>query len=159
MRNLKRLGGIAIAVALAVVLAGPAVASDITVGQFIQKIARAKNLNATDARIAADSLAAVGISVPRNLRLDAPLTEGDVAAIARSAGINVRTASPDAAFGSAKADRFVSSFGGELRTANGEGREARYRKGYGEGEGENENPGQGKGKGKGKNGRTPTDPY
>ena len=157
MRNLKRLGGIAIAVALAVVLAGPAVASDITVGQFIQKIARAKNLNATDARIAADSLAAVGIAVPRNLRLDAPLTEGDVAAIARSAGINVRTASPDAAFGSAKADRFVSSFGGELRTANGEGREARYRKGYGEGE--NENPGQGKGKGKGKNGRTPTDPY
>ena len=43
MRNLKRLGGIAIAVALAVVLAGPAAASDITVGQFIQKIASAKN--------------------------------------------------------------------------------------------------------------------
>ena len=156
MRNLKRLGGIAIAVALAVVLAGPATASDITVGQFIQKIARAKNLNANDARIAIDSLAAVGIAVPSNLRLDAPLTEGDVSAIARSAGLNVRTASPDAAFGSAKADRFVSSFGGDLRTAQGDTRERRYRKGHGEGEDEN---GQGKGKGKGKNGRTPTDPY
>ena len=108
---------------------------------------------------AADSLAAVGISVPQNLRLGATLTEGDVAAIARSAGINVRTASPSAAFGSAKADRFVSSFGGELRTANGDGREARYRKSSGYGEGEDENPGSGKGKGKGKNDRTPTDPY
>ena len=159
MRNLKRLSGIAIAVALAVVLAGPAAASDITVGQFIQKIASAKHLSAGDARIAADSLSAAGISIPRNLRFDAPLTEGDVAAIARSAGINVRTASPDAAFGSAKADRFVSSFSGALRTSNGDSREARYRKGnggYGEGEDED---GQGKGKGKGKNGRTPVDPY
>jgi len=157
MRNLKRLGGIAIAVALAVVLAGPAVAADMTVGQFIQKIARAKNLNATDARIAADSLAAVGITVPSNLRLDAYLTEGDVAAIARSAGLNVRTASPDAAFGTEKADRFLNSFSGDLRTSTGDSRQARYRKGDGEGEGEN--PGNGKGKGKGKNGRTPTDPY
>ena len=134
MRNLKRLGGIAIAVALAVVLAGPAVASDITVGQFIQKIARAKGLNASDARIAADSLAAVGISVPSSLRMGSTLTEGDVAAIARAAGLNVRTASPDAAFGSAKADRFVNSFSGDLRSSKGDSRERRYRKGHNNGD-------------------------
>jgi opacity protein-like surface antigen len=165
MRNVKRLGAVAIAVVLAIALAAPAVAADITVGQFIQQLARAKNLNATDAKIAADSLAAVGIALPSNLRYGAVLTEGDVSAIARSAGLNVRTASPQSSFDSRKSERFFSSFSRELEGDTAGVRERdRFRKGGDEGgdempNGEAEEPsGKGKGKGKGKNGRTPSEP-
>ena len=163
MRNVKRLGAVAVAVVLAVALAAPTQATEITVGQFVQQLAKAKNLNATDAKIAADSLAAVGIVLPP-MNYGAVLTEGDVAVIARSAGLNVRTATPDAEFGAAKSARFFSSFSGELDEDNGIRTRASYRKGTGEDEaeapnGEGEAPdGKGKGEGKGKNGRTPSEP-
>jgi len=162
MRNVKRLGAMAVAVVLAVAFAAPAQATEITVGQFVQQLARAKNLNATDARIAADSLAAVGVVLPP-LNYGAALTEGDVALIARSAGLNVRTATPNAAFSANKSNRFFTSFSGELDEDNGIRTRRSYRKSEpGEDEapdGEAEAPdGKGKGPGKGKNGRTPSEP-
>lgn len=163
MRNVKRLGAVAIAVVLAIALAAPAGAAELTVGQFIQQIARAKNLNATDAKIAADSLAAAGFSLPSSLDYGAVLSEGDVAAIARSVGLNVRTTNPGATFDSQKAQRFLTSFDGELTGSPGV-RQRNFRKGEPEGgdempDGETEAPdGTGKGKGKGKNGRTPSEP-
>ncbi len=158
MRNLKRLGAVAIAIAL--LAAVPTMAADMTVGQFVQQLARAKNLDATDGQTAADALGASGMRLPSGLNLDAPLTEGDVAAIARTAGLNVRTANPDARFDAAKSARFFSSFSGELKAANGDFRSRQFRtKGGGdESDGEDEDPGDGKGKGKGKNDRTPTEP-
>ena len=161
MRNVKRLGAVAVAVVLAVALAAPTQATEITVGQFVQQLARSKNLNATDAKIAADSLAAVGVVLPP-LNYGSVLTEGDVALIARSAGLNVRTATPEAAFSANKSARFFSSFSGELEGDNGIRTRTNYRKSSGEDEmpgGEAEEPdGKGKGKGKGKNGRTPSEP-
>ena len=164
MRNVKRLGAVAIAVVLAVALAGAAQAAEITVGQFIQQLAKAKNLNATDAEIAADSLAATGVVLPSGLRYSSALTEGDVAKIARSVGLNVRTATPEATFSSTRSDRFFASFSRELGSdslSSGlrERQGSELRKGEDEDpDGEGEDPGQGKGKGKGKNGRTPSEP-
>jgi len=94
-------------------------ASDITVGSFVQKLAQSKNLNATDARIAADSLRAVGVRVPSDLRLTAPLTEGDVARIARAAGLNVSTNRPEADFTGDQVNQFISTFGTELALVGG----------------------------------------
>jgi len=159
MRNLMRLG--AVAIALVMLAAVPAEAGELTVGQFVQQLARAKNLNATDASVASDALAGVGIILPSNLSYSKVLTEGDVAQIARVAGLNVRTANPTATFDSDKAGRFFSSFSGELRTGNKTYREKQYRKKGASDEdptGEDEDDGSGKGKGKGKNDRTPTEP-
>ena len=175
MKNLKRIGAVAIALVMALAVAGPASASDdITVGEFIQNLARAKNLNASSARAAADSLASVGVFLPRNLDYGKVLTEGDVSSIARSAGLNVRSANPSAKFDSVKADRFFNSFGRELKADNadgGKGSQAQDGKwgwwysSHGEAEDdaetgmEDEGPsGKGKGKGKGKNDMTPSDP-
>ncbi len=175
MRNSMRLGTVAIAVVLAVAVAVPAVASEITVGQFVQQLARAKNLNATDAKIAADSLAATGVKLPAGLNYGSVLTEGDVTSIARSAGLNVRTTNPDAVFDSTKADRFFSSFDGELRAESKGSSSLRMRrtKDHNQGNGGDEvdhcadrpgNNGNGKGcgfgrgKGKGKGDITPSEP-
>lgn len=155
MRNLMRLGAVAIAVIVLAAL--PVNAGELTVGQFVQQLARAKNLNATDASVASDALAGVGIILPSTLSYSTLLTEGDVAQIARVAGLNVRTANPMATFDSDKADRFFTSFSSELRTGDKTYREKQYRK-KGAGEGEDEDDGSGKGKGKGKNDRTPTEP-
>ena len=157
MRNLVRFGAVAIALALLTVV--PVEAGEMTVGQFVQQLARAKNLNATDANVASDALAGVGIVLPSSLSYSNVLTEGDVASIARVAGLNVRTANPTAIFGSEKASRFFSSFSSELRTGNKTYRERKFRKkGKDEDGGEGEDPGSGKGKGKGKGDRTPTEP-
>jgi hypothetical protein len=160
MRKLMRLGVMAMGLALAVMLTAPAMANDITVGEFVQQLARAKNLNANDARTAADALASVGIQLP-TLDYNTILTEGEVASIARSAGLNVRTATPAANFDSRKASRFFSSFAGELRTSS-QVREDRIRDGRIKGSDEDGDPeapnGKGKGKGKGKGGVSPSEP-
>jgi hypothetical protein len=159
MRNLMRLGAVALAVAL--LAAVPVTASDMTVGQFVQQLARAKNLNASDPGVAKDALAGAGVLLPSNLDFAAPLTEGDVAKIARVAGLNVRTANPTATFDSGKADRFFSSFSGELRNGDKTYRSRQQRKREepdGESESDLEDDGSGKGKGKGKGERTPTEP-
>ena len=98
-------------------LALPTFAADITVGSFLQKLAQSKNLNATDARIAADSLRGIGVRVPADMRLMAPLTEGDVARIARAAGLNVTTNRPDASFTEEQVATFIVAFQAELANA------------------------------------------
>jgi len=153
MRKLGRIGALALAFVIVAAVAAPVVmANDVTVGDFIQRLARAKNLNATDAAIAADSLRAVGVSVPANLRFSDRLTEGHVAVIARNAGLNVRTSSPEANFDDAMVDRFFVSFASELGDVDddpilGLGKDK---------DGDEED--KDKGKGKGKNGRTPSEP-
>ena len=167
MKNLKRFGAVAIALVMALAVAVPASASnEITVGEFIQQLARAKNLNASNARVAADSLAAVGVFVPSSLAHGKTLTESDVSSIARSAGLNVRSANPEASFDALKTERFFSSFGRELKADRGgqPGQDTKWGSWWADGKGdegttEDEGPeGSGKGKGKGKNDMTPSDP-
>lgn len=107
------------ALAIAVVLAAaaaPSLAADVTVGQFVQELARAKQLNATDAEIAAESLRSVGVRLPQDLRLSERLTEGDVVRISRAAGLSVSTTNPAAPFDEEQVDRFLVVFGVELGT-------------------------------------------
>ncbi len=115
MRNLLRVGGVAIASVLAVALMSPVIAADdVTIGEFVQRLARAKGLSATDSAVAAEALAKSGVRLPGNLNFGKRLTEGDVAMIARTAGVNVRTGEPDAGFDGEQVDRFFSSFAGDL---------------------------------------------
>jgi hypothetical protein len=168
----KRLAIAAVALAL-VTAGGVAVMANetVTVGQFIQQLARTMNLSAADVSTAVDSLERAGVRLPAELNYSKGLTEGDVATIGRSAGLNLRTGSPDAAFSQDNVDRFFVSFGEEFvpGTRGGEAEQTanaatdvlfdpfnpllRFRE-----NGESEGPGHGKGKGKGKGGRTPTDP-
>lgn len=102
-------------------LALPVPASDeMTVGNFVRRLAQAKNLIAADARIAVDSLREAGIRLPSDLMLSARLTEGDVARISRALGLAVSTNRPDAGFSSEQVDLFFASFRVELTlTADG----------------------------------------
>ena len=96
----------------------PVPASDeMTVGNFIRRLAQTKDLPAADARIAVDSLRAVGIRLPFELELSARLTEGDVARISRALGLAVSTNRPDAGFSSEQVDRFFASLRVELTLA------------------------------------------
>ena len=116
MSNVKRLGVVAVALVMSAALAVPALAaSDVTVGQFLQEFAKAKNLNATDPRIAADSLAAVGVQMPNDVQLSQRLTESVVIKLSRSAGLNLSTSRPEASFSAEQVDRFFATFSGELR--------------------------------------------
>lgn len=170
MRNAKRLSAVAIAFAMVVAIAMPVFAANtITVGEFVQELAAAKNLNATDAAIATDSLAAVGVNLPADLELGASLTEGDVTAISRAMGLNVTTSRPDRNFNSDQVDRFIQSFTTELGKTTGDGfttREVNPPEGNGTGPGNGQSgppfdpfsKGKGKNKGKGKGGMTPSEP-
>jgi len=109
------LRALAVAVLLAAT-AAPALAADITVGQFVQELARAKKLNATDPVIAAESLRTVGVRLPADLGFSRRLTEADVVRIARSAGLLVSTTNPEAPFDQEQMDRFFVVFGSELNT-------------------------------------------
>jgi len=100
-------------VALAVMVPAHA-ASTITVGDFLTQIAFAKNVPATDAAAAAAGLRAGGVNLPA-LELNAPLTEGAVAQVARSLGLTVTTNNPRAPFTQAQAYAFVSAFGPVLK--------------------------------------------
>ncbi|TDI47476.1 MAG: hypothetical protein E2P01_06905 [Acidobacteria bacterium] len=130
-------------------LALPVPASDeMTVGNFVRRLARSKNLKAADARIAVDSLHEAGIRLPSDLALSTRLTEGDVARIARALGLAVSTNRPDAGFSSEQVDLFFASFRVELTLAvdGGAGNSAR-----GNGDGSPFNPYmKGKGGSKGK---------
>jgi hypothetical protein len=155
MRKVSRLAALVAVVSVTAAIAAPAVAApNDTVGRFVQEFAKAKNLNATDPRIAADSLAAVGIRVPADLDFSARLTEGDVARISRSAGLNVTTSRPDTPFSSEQVDRFFQSFGRELNETDGV---TATRAGNGP-KFDPFSKGKGKHKGHGKGHRTPTDP-
>jgi len=114
MRSVTR-SVLAVAVLLAAIGA-PALAAEVSVGQFVQELARAKKLNATDARIAADSLAAVGVRLPAELKLSERLTEADVVQISRAAGLLVSTTNPAAPFDEDQMDQFFVVFGAELES-------------------------------------------
>lgn len=177
MRKVNRLAAVAVALILLAAVAAPALASGSDVGNFLTLLAQSKNLNATDPAIARDSLRAVGVRLPDDLKLDKKLTEADVATISRAAGLLVTTSNPEAYFDETKVDRFFQAFsvelgqneGGDAFTSTecdssvencdnpgvGEG------PGTGNGNGPGFDPfskGRGKKKGKAKGGRTPTDP-
>ena len=153
MKTWMRFGMVSAALVGAVLVAGPALAApgQVTVGQFLVEIAKAKSLNATDGASAAAALRGAGIAVP-SLDLGRALTEGDVVAIGSAAGLRVTTANPGAPFTSGQVDQFLVSFGSELGTSAGDtGQGTRSHDGSGS------NSSKGKGKKKGHN-KTPSDP-
>jgi len=151
---MKRL--FAVTVVLAVVASAvPALASETSVGDFIVKLAETKNVGAVDSRGAVEALRTVGVRLPSDLKLDAPLTEGEVIRIATLAGLNVRTSQPSRSFGRLQVERFFASFASELDTTS----LLRHEEGPPcDGGTDCPNPGQGGGPGNG-NGGPPFDPF
>ena len=168
MKSLTRVSATVAAALLVVALAAPAVAAnDVTVGQFVQRMAMVKNLNSTDAMIAADSLRAVGVRLPADLKMDARLTEADVVNISRAAVLRVTSSNPDKVFTSGQVDSFFFAFSDEIGV-NGDpddenyGNTVRpYGEGYGNGWGPPFDPftkGKGQAKGKAKGWRSAWEP-
>ena len=166
MSKFKRLGVLVVALALAAV---PALAAaSVSVGDFVQGLARAKNLGASDASAAVASLAGVGIRMPAGTDLGRPLTEADVASISRLAGVKVTTTRPDAPFDEQRLQRFFTTFANELgpktggetvSTRNGETPDGQSGDAPGNGPGfDPYSKGKGGSKGKKKGHRTPSDP-
>ena len=114
MKSLIRCGATAVAVALVVAVAAPAFAANITVGEFVQRVAIVKNLDATDARVATDSLRTAGVRLPADLDLNAQLTESYVVAISREVGLRLTSSNPDRVFESDQVDSFFVAFSSEL---------------------------------------------
>ena len=157
--NVKRLGALFVAAAMVLVAVPTFAASDATVGDFVVRLAKARNLAATDARIAYDALRGVGVRLPADMSFSKRLTEGDVARVSRAMGLNVTTATPDNEFTNDQVDRFFSTFAVNIQL-NNTGNDTVA------GDGNNEGPpfnpyskgkGGSKGKKKGHN-FTPTDP-
>jgi hypothetical protein len=69
---------------------------DVTVGRLVQEIARVLELDATDARVARESLSRAGLSLPADLDLNAALTEAEVVRVSRAAGLKLTTSRPEA---------------------------------------------------------------
>lgn len=146
MASIKRIGTIATIAALCLVFVTPAMAaSDITVGDFVQRLAKAKGVAGTDARVASDSLRGIGIRLPAELNFASRLTEGDVAVISRAAGLTVRTSNPLNDFTSQQTEMFFISFKDDLGDGGNQTRS-------------HDNPGEGGGPGNG-NGGPPFDPF
>ena len=146
MTRIKRFATVAVAAALSLALVAPAMAaSDITVGDFVLRLAKVKGVGSTDARVAGDALRGVGIRLPGNINYANRLTEGDVAEISRAAGFNVHTSNPDNAFTGQQSEAFFISFGDKL---GGDDNSIKS----------DTNPGQGSGPGTG-NGGPPFDPF
>jgi hypothetical protein len=164
MRNLIRFGAMAVAVLMVAAVVAPALASsEVTVGRFVQELARHKNLNATDVQIAVDSLRSVGIRLPEGMRLEARLTEGDVVNISRAAGLRVTTSNPNAPFDSEQVQSFLFALSDELVDDGGNTVRTTYP--YGEGNGQGWGPqfdpfskGKGKHKGHAKGWQSTTEP-
>ena len=117
MRKLRQVGAVAIALMLVVTTVPSLTAADsLSVGQFVQQIAQSKGVDSSDVFAAENALARVGVRLPADLDYNAQLTEGDVSAIARTLGINVRSGNPDASFSSEQASRFLASFQEEIVT-------------------------------------------
>jgi hypothetical protein len=112
MKSLIRCGAAVVAVAL--VVTAPAFAANITVGEFVQKVAIVKNLDATDARVASDSLLAAGVRLPADLDLNAQLTESHVVAISRAVGLRLTSSNPDKVFESDQVDSYFVAFASEI---------------------------------------------
>lgn len=140
----KRIGTATMVAALCLGLVTPALAaSDITVGEFVQRLALAKGLAGSDLTVAKHSLRGIGIRLPDELEYNRRLTEGDVAEISRAAGLSVRTSNPDNTFTAQQADAFFVSFKDDLVNQSMRS---------------HTNPGGGSGPGNG-NGGPPFDPF
>ncbi len=111
--NVKRLGALFVA-ALLVMAAVPTIAADATVGEFVIKLAKSRNLAATDAQVAGHALRGIGVRISPDLDYSARLTEGDVTRLARSFGLVVTTTTPDNGFTSAQVDTFFATFGADI---------------------------------------------
>ena len=111
MRRVNRFGLIAVlAVAVAAV---PALAGNVTVGNFYTEIAKAKQLTAVDGPSAEASLRAAGYQLP-SLTLGKTLTEGDVTSISGALGLRVTTSRPTEPVSDSQMAQFVSSFSTQL---------------------------------------------
>ena len=160
---MRKLSALAIAVALVATLPVFA-AGDMTVGSFVKQFAAKKGLNASDERIASDSLAAAGIRLPSGLDYSKSLTEADVAAVARSAGLAVSTSRPSRDFSSEQVDQFFMTFSSELNQGINDPISTNEDGGQASGSNGNGPPfdpyskGKGGSKGKKKGHRSPTEP-
>lgn len=115
MKNTKRVV-LAVAVLFVVSVVAPAfAAADVTVGSFLQEIAKLNNLPAQDGREAMTSLRAAGMNIPA-MDTRKALTEGDVLSISEVVGLNLSTKDPSALFTQAQVDDFLGSFGSEFDT-------------------------------------------
>ena len=90
-------------VATAPVLAGD---SGLTTGDFLHRVALARQLNAVDGADAERLLRETGVRLP-TLTLNERLTEGTVVTISRSLGVQVTTSRPDAPFESSSMIAFL----------------------------------------------------
>ena len=124
-------------------------ADEVTVGDFVFRLARARGLEATDAPRAAEVLSGAGIVLPAGLNYTEPLTEGELVRIVRAAGLRLSTTSPERTVDATMVDRVFANFAVELA-----GDDPRF-PGFGR-EGDDEGPPRGKGKGKGR--RSPHEP-
>lgn len=147
MKTTKALAALSLGFVLMIAAVPAKADSSATVGDFIVRLAKTKNLNSADPTIARDSLAAVGVRIPADLASTQPLTEGDVSRMARLAGLSVTTSRPDQSFSRLQVDRFFTSFQSELSRIESVGASAR-----------DDNPGNGSGPGNG-NGGPPFDPF
>jgi hypothetical protein len=111
---MKRRSKFGTVIGLIAALAGvPVMASDLTVGQFLVQVAKARNVDAVDGESAVRGLQASGVNLS-GLEMNKPLTEGDVARIASAVGVKVTTSRPAAPFSQRQADGFVRTLGADL---------------------------------------------
>lgn len=108
---MSRKCSLCITLMIAVALAFPAVASEaqVTVGDFLMRVAAARDLPAADASQALRSLRASGVGVPA-LDLAAPLTQGAVVRLSGAIGLALRSSSPHSKFSSEQVDRYFVTF-------------------------------------------------
>jgi hypothetical protein len=164
MRNLIRLGAMAVAALMVVAMVAPALAaSEVTIGRFVQELALHRNLNAIDVPTAVDSLRTVGVRLPSDLDMSARLTEGVVVSVSRAIGLRVTTSNPNTPFDENQVESFFFALGDQMaddseiitNTINP------YGTGNGKGNGPAFDPftkGKGKHKGKAKGWQSPTEP-
>ena len=112
-----RVIAVASVIALTLALSGAVWAGEgTTVGWFLQRIAAARNLQATTPAQAERDLRASGVGLSK-LDLDKPLTEGDIVIVGQSLGINVTTQNPTALSDRRQAESFIVAFGPEVGTS------------------------------------------
>jgi hypothetical protein len=152
MRIARRIGIVAAIAALVVAGISAQAADKVTVGDFVKRVAEAKNLAATSPVVALDSLRGLGCTA--SVDLNDTLTEGAVVDISRCVGVKVNTSQPGAEFSAVQVDGYFSAFAQSLSTDPNDDDEATV---------DVHKPGHGtdpllKGKGKKKGLRTPEDP-
>jgi hypothetical protein len=116
MKSLRTL--IAVTAVVGILAAAPVLAEQVTVGRFVMDLAKAKRLEAVDARSAAAALDRVGVRIPAGTDFSKRLTEGDVARLSRLAGLNVTTTNPDGSFDNDRLGSFFTVFASELATGS-----------------------------------------